>query len=193
MKGSRPRIRLRVLQASGFLLLLLVTVSCFRGSTSERPPIHPNPNMDRQPKALPQSESTFFYDGATMRQPVDGTVARGELREDLAFYSGKLDSGEWITANPLSLDDGVLRRGEERFAIFCQPCHGANGNGRGVLYARAKVQCADLRQERLVAMTEGELFDVISNGVGLMPSMKARVPQEDLWAIIAHVRELQAP
>ncbi len=154
--------------------------------------MHPNPNMDRQPKALPQSESTFFYDGSTMRQPIEGTVARGQLHEDWGRFTGKLESGEWLMANPLGSGDEILRRGEERFEIFCSPCHGSNGNGRGVLYTKAKVQCADLRQERLVNMVDGELFDVVSNGIGLMPSMKSRVPTEDRWAILAHIRELQA-
>ena len=188
--------RYRCLALLAVAVLALPGLGCTRGSTSKRAPIHPNPNMDRQPKALPQSESTFFYDGSTMRQPLEGTIARGQLHEDWGRFSGKLESGEWLMANPVLADGGaerVLKRGRDRFEIFCSPCHGSNGNGRGILYAKAKVQCADLSQERLVEMSDGELFDVVSNGIGLMPSMKSRVPNEDRWAIIAHVRELQAP
>ncbi len=187
------QFRYRGVGVLAVVLLALSALGCTRGSTSTRPPIHANPNMDRQPKVLPQSESTFFYDGASMRLPVAGTVARGQLRDDLGRYTGKLESGEWLMASPLGRGDEVMARGRERYEIFCAPCHASNGNGRGVLYSKAKVQCADLSQERLVEMPDGQLFDVVSNGIGLMPSMKSRIPNEDRWAILAHVRELQAP
>ena len=87
-----------------FCLALVALTGCWRGATSPRPPWHPNPNMDRQPKYLPQAASAFFYDGATMRQPVEGTVARGELREDTAFYTGLDSGGEFIVSMPIDAD-----------------------------------------------------------------------------------------
>ncbi|MCB1032737.1 MAG: cytochrome c [Acidobacteria bacterium] len=172
------------------LLLLLAAVGCTRGSTSRRPPIHPNPNMDRQPKYLPQSESGFFYDGSTMRQPVAGTVARGEL-VDPALTTGKSADGAFLAVNPLADREGLGARGEERFRIYCQPCHGESGNGQGMLFERSGVQSANLKDPRIVALPDGQIFDTITNGLGLMSGYKYPIPPEDRWAIVAHVRRLQ--
>ncbi len=172
---------------------VLVTVSgCVRGCTSSRPPIHLNPNMDQQPKYRPQSASAFFSDGATMQLPVEGTVARGELREDVAFYEGRDEDGNHVATNPLTIDEAVLERGRERYEIYCTPCHAANGNGKGMLWDKAQIQAGDLSQERLVQAPDGELFDVTTNGLGLMQGYRYPIPAEDRWAIIAHVREIQA-
>ena len=175
------------------MLLLLITslLGCTRGSTSKNPPIHINPNMDRQPKLLAQAESTFFYDGATMRPPVEGTVARGELWEDHALYFGISDTGEPVTAIPLSVDQQLLARGQERYDIYCTPCHGARGNGQGIVATRGSLPAADLQLERIVQQVDGQIYQTISDGVGLMPSFKSRLPVADRWAIVAHVRALQ--
>ncbi len=180
------RIRLGVI-----VVLLLTTTGCMRGCTSTRSPIHPNPNMDLQPKYRAQAESEFFYDGKTMRTPVEGTVARGELRADSAFFEGRDAAGNHIAANPLALDEIVVARGAERFGIYCAVCHGDNGNGKGVLWERAQVESADLLQQRLVDAPDGELFDTITNGLGLMSGYRYPIPAEDRWAIIAYVREMQ--
>ena len=160
-----------------------------RGMTSERPPIHPNPNMDNQPKYLPQASSGFFADGATMRLPVEGTVARGELR-DPELVTGRDQAGAFLAANPVT-GDGLLARGEERYGIYCTPCHGGNGNGRGVLYERAQIEAADLSSERIVALPDGQIFEVITEGLGLMSGYGYAIPVEDRWAIVAHVRAIQ--
>lgn len=176
-----------------FALVLIVTAfGCTRGSTSKNPPIHVNPNMDRQPKLLAQAESTFFYDGSAMRPPLEGTVARGELREDHALFYGMLDSGDPVTTNPLSVDDHLLSRGEERYQIYCGPCHGSRGNGKGIVATRGNLPAADLNLPRISGQADGQLFQTISDGVGLMPSFKARLPVEDRWAVVAHVRTLQS-
>jgi mono/diheme cytochrome c family protein len=174
-----------------FLLavLLLGLSGCMRGCTSSSPPIHPNPNMDLQPKYKAQSSSAFFYDGATMRHQVEGTVARGELFEDTAFYTGRDEGGAHVLAIPLGVDADVLARGAERYGIYCQPCHGAKGNGRGVLYTRSGVESADLREQRLVEMPVGEIFDTVTNGLGLMSGYRYPIPPRDRWAIIAYVRQ----
>lgn len=170
---------------------LIGASGCLRGSKSGRPPIHPNPNMDRQPKYMAQAESDFFYDGAAMRPPVAGAVARGELFEDPVFHTGMNAAGEFVDVNPLAVDGTVLARGEERYNIYCQPCHGGRGNGKGVLWERAQIEAADLREERLREQSDGQMFDVITNGLGLMSGYKYPIPPEDRWAIIAFVRELQ--
>lgn len=179
-------------------LVVLSLSGCMRGCTSSRPPIHLNPNMDQQPKYRSQATSDFFYNGATMQIPVAGTVARGELREDVAFYEGKDETGAHVTANPLTAAlagdelEAVLTRGHERYEIYCTPCHASNGNGKGMLWDRAQIQAGDLRLERLVAAPDGELFDVVTNGLGLMQGYRYPIPARDRWAIIAYVRELQA-
>lgn len=171
-------------------ILVLSLGGCMRGCTSPYPPIHPNPNMDHQPKYRAQSASAFFYDGATMRPPVEGTVARGELFEDVAFYTGRDATGAFVS-NPLGLDEVVLARGEERYGIYCAPCHSDRGDGRGVLYERAQVQSADFHEPRLRDMPDGQIFDTVTNGLGLMSGYRYPIPPRDRWAIIAYVRELQ--
>ncbi len=174
------------------LAVLLLLGGCVRGCPSRRPPIHPNPNMDRQPKYRPQAASAFFYDGAAMQKPVPGTVARGELAEDREFYSGRNLWGFPVMANPLTGQPGVLARGRERYGIYCAPCHGEGGDGQGMLQERAKVETADLTEERIRQLPDGRLFQVISDGTGLMPGYRYPIPPRDRWAIVAHLRQLQA-
>ena len=183
---SRPRLAL------GALVLSTVFLSgCVRGCTSSRPPIHPNPSMDNQPKVRPQSASTFFYDGSSMRQPVPGTVAIGGLKEDTAFFTGKGADGQFVTTNPVTVDDTVLERGKQRYTIYCQPCHDARGDGKGILFTRGNVPTATFHQEKILNYPDGQIFDVITNGQGLMPAYRWPIPPADRWAIIAYVRTLQ--
>lgn len=173
------------------LVFALATVGCVRGCTSPWPPIHPNPNMDYQEKLQAQEESSVFYDGSGMRHPVAGTVARGELREDEALHTGKDELGELLVASPIPVDDALLRRGEERYAIYCQPCHDERGTGQGVLTEYAGVPTATFHDEQRRGYPDGQLFDVITNGVGLMPGYRYPIPVRDRWAIVAWVRQLQ--
>jgi mono/diheme cytochrome c family protein len=170
--------------------LALLAMGC-RGWTSSRPPIHVNPNMDRQEKYRPQSESAFFPDGAAMRLPVPGTVARGELREDAAFFEGEDADGNEIARSPVAATPEVLARGRERYRIYCQPCHDPRGDGKGILFQRGNVPTGSLHAEKIRAATDGYLFFVITNGQGLMPAYRWPIPPPDRWAIIAYVRELQ--
>ena len=178
---------------SGLAIIVIAFSGCWRGATSPRPPWHPNPNMDQQPKYRAQAASDFFDDGATMRPPIEGTVARGELHEDTAFYTGFDDAGQPVTTIPSSIevDGAFLERGRERYAIYCAPCHHPRGNGRGVLWDRAQIQSADLGEQRLRDAPDGQLFDVISNGLGLMSGYKYPIPPRDRWAIVAYMRQLQ--
>ena len=170
----------------------MVCVSgCARGCTSSRPPIHLNPSMDDQPKVRAQSASAFFYDGSSMRQPVPGTVPIGGLMEDVAFASGKGADGQFVTASPVPVDEKVVERGHDRYRIYCQPCHDARGDGKGILFQRGNVPTASFHQEKILKYSDGQIFDVITNGFGLMAGYRWPIPPADRWAIIAYVRDLQ--
>ena len=164
---------------------------CARGCTSSRPPIHLNPSMDNQPKLRPQSASMFFFDGAGMRQPVPGTVAIGGLKEDTAFFTGKSADGQFVAAIPIPVDDSVVERGRQRYSIYCQPCHDARGDGKGILFQRGNVPTATFHQEKILKYADGQIFDVITNGFGLMSGYKWPITPTDRWAIVAYVRGLQ--
>jgi len=180
----------RVLGALAFVSVFALT-GCARGCTSSSPPIHLNPSMDNQPKARPQSASTFFYDGSTMRQPVPGTVAIGGLKEDTAFFTGKGADGQFVATIPITADEAVLERGKQRYTIYCQPCHDARGDGKGILFTRGNVPTATFHQEKMLKYTDGQIFDIMSNGSGLMPAYKWPIPPADRWAIVAYIRGLQ--
>jgi hypothetical protein len=184
---SRARGRAPALLAG---LLVLGSAGC-RGCTSSQPPIHVNPSMDHQPKYRPQAESAFFYDGATMRPPVPGTVARGELREDQALYEGKDPAGKPLAASPVAATPELLARGADRYHVYCEPCHDPRGDGKGILFVRGNIPTASFHADTFKAATDGHIFDVITNGYGLMPAYKWPLAPADRWAIVAHVRELQ--
>ena len=188
---SRGVARLRTVPWRGLLTLgLLLSLSGCRGCPKSNPPIHLNPNMDNQPKYRAQSVSEFFADGATMRTPVEGTVARGALPVADAFETGRVGEG-FVGGIPTPVDAALLARGAERFAIYCAPCHGDSGNGRGALFQRSQIESANMADPRLIDMPSGEIFDTISNGLGLMPAYDYVIPVADRWAIVAHVRTLQ--
>jgi mono/diheme cytochrome c family protein len=170
---------------------LVALAGCARGCTSSRPPIHLNPSMDDQPKVRAQAASSFFYDGAAMREPVPGTVAIGGLKEDTAFFTGKGADGQFVATIPHPVDDALLARGRERYGIYCQPCHDARGDGRGILFQRGNVPTATFHQEKVLKYPDGQIFDVITNGVGLMSGYRWPITPADRWAIVAYVRVMQ--
>jgi mono/diheme cytochrome c family protein len=180
----------RVLGALALTSVFALT-GCARGCTSSRPPIHINPSMDDQPKVRPQAASDFFYNGASMREPVPGTVPIGGLKEDAAFFTGKGTDGQFVAAIPQPVDDAVVERGRQRYTIYCQPCHDARGDGKGILFQRGNVPTATFHEEKILKYTDGQIFDVITNGVGLMAGYRWPIPPADRWAIVAYVRELQ--
>jgi mono/diheme cytochrome c family protein len=194
---ARKLVR-RSFSGGGRRLLAVLTLTvvvgasgCARGCTSSSPPIHLNPSMDNQPKVRAQTASTFFYDGQSMRKPVPGTVAIGELKEDAAFFTGKGPDGQFVKSSPVTVDDALLERGRQRATIYCQPCHDARGEGKGILFQRGKVPTASFHQEKILNYTDGQIFDVITNGAGLMPGYRWPIPPADRWAIVAYVRDLQ--
>ena len=175
-----------------FALASAVAVTgCARGCTSSRPPIHINPSMDDQMKVLPQTSSVFFFNGASMRDPVPGTISIGGLREDEAFFTGKGADGQFVATIPTTVDDAVLERGRQRYVIYCQPCHDARGEGRGILFQRANVPTGNYHSDKILKYPDGQLFDVITNGFGLMGGYKWPISPADRWAIVAYVKQLQ--
>jgi mono/diheme cytochrome c family protein len=173
------------------LISLVAVGGCARGCTSSRPPIHINPSMDDQPKARPQTASAFFYNGASMREPVPGTVPIGGLQEDGPFFTGKGADGQFVATIPHPVDDALVERGRQRYAIYCQPCHDARGDGRGILFQRGNVPTGNFHDEKILKYPDGQIFDVITNGVGLMSGYRWPIPPADRWAIVAYVRGLQ--
>jgi len=172
-------------------LLLLILVGC-QGSPSENAPIHLNPNMDQQKRYDPQQSSGFFTDGRTMRQPVEGTVARGNLRIDEAYFTGMDQDGKKIKQNPEEINMDLLARGRERYNIFCSPCHGRVGDGKSIIMQyEYPIPPPTFHEQRIRDFADGYIFDVITNGVRNMPSYKHQVNVEDRWAIVAYVRALQ--
>ena len=188
--GYSGQARTRVLGALTAASILVLS-GCARGCTSSRPPIHLNPSMDDQPKVRAQTASPFFYDGSSMRQPVPGTVAMGELKEDAAFFTGKGADGQFVAASPVTVNEAVVERGRQRYVIYCQPCHDARGDGQGILFQRGNVPTASFHQEKILKYPDGQIFDVITNGQGLMAGYRWPIPPADRWAIIAYVRELE--
>jgi mono/diheme cytochrome c family protein len=164
---------------------------CFRGEPKEKPPIHLNPNMFKQPKYKAQSQSEFFTDGATMRQPVPGTIAADSLREDKAYYNGRDERDSLLAKMPVPVTMQLLKRGQERYNIYCAPCHGQTGDGQGIIVQRGYLPPPSYHQDRLRNVTDGYVFDVITNGVRNMPSYRHQIPVADRWAIVAYQRALQ--
>ncbi|MFC1729470.1 c-type cytochrome [candidate division KSB1 bacterium] len=174
------------------LLILsgLVVTGCVRGNPSERTPIHLNPNMDYQEKYQPQEYSGLF-EGSIMRAPVAGTVARNELRENPAYFRGKNADGSPVTELPVPVTMQLLRRGQERFNIYCAPCHARTGDGKGIIVEYEYVPPASFHDQRIRGVEDGHLFDVISNGIRNMPAYAHQVPVADRWAIVSYIRALQ--
>ena len=181
----------RRLVRTGVLVSVVALTGCARGCTSSRPPIHINPSMYNQPKVLPQTASDFFYNGASMREPVPGTIPVGGLKEDGAFFTGKGADGQFVATIPEPVTPALLERGQQRYTIYCQPCHDARGDGKGILFQRGSVPTASFHQEKILKYPDGQIFDVITNGQGLMPAYRWPVQAADRWAIIAYVRELE--
>ncbi len=188
-----------------FALIALATISIAgcRGTKSRRPPLYIFPDMKRQPKLRPQTSNGFFGDGLSSRPPVPGTIPRSDpLRVgDQQFYAwqdspvitGRVPgTTNFIENLPLPVTAQMLRRGQEVFNIDCAACHSRLGDGNGVpkrIGAMAVV--ANLHDQRIVELTDGELFNTISYGKNLMPGYAANIAIEDRWSVIAYLRALQ--
>jgi mono/diheme cytochrome c family protein len=147
-------------------------------------------DMHDQPKFTPLRASTFFSDGRSARAPVEGTVARGLLRDDELLYTGKLNGAD-AAVFPFRVDAAVMVRGQERFDIYCAPCHSRTGQGDGMVVLRGYRRPPSLHQDRLRDAPVGHFFDVITNGFGAMPDYASQIKAPDRWAIVAYIRALQ--
>jgi len=147
-------------------------------------------DMHDQPKYRGLRSSTFFADGQSARPLVSNTVARGQLKEDVLLHTGK-DGPNVAEVFPFPVTDAVMARGQERFDIFCAPCHGRTGNGDGMVVRRGYRRPPSYSDERIRNTSVGHIFDVITNGFGAMPDYEAQVPPADRWAIVAYVKALQ--
>lgn len=147
-------------------------------------------DMHNQPKYKPLHESEFFNDHRSARPQVEGTVARGHLRVDVARYTGKSGEND-VTAFPFPITRDDLNRGQDRFNIYCTPCHGRLGDGNGLVVKRGFRQPPSYHIQRLKDAPVGHFFDVATNGYGAMPSYASRVTPDDRWRIIAYIRVLQ--
>lgn len=143
-----------------------------------------------QPRYEPLEQSAFFADGRASRHLVEVTVARGMAQTDALLYQGMQD-GRQAEIFPFQVTEAVLLRGQERFNIYCSPCHSASGDGNGMVVQRGYPAPPSLHEERLRAASVGYLFNVITNGRGVMPSYNNQIPVEDRWAIVAYVQALQ--
>lgn len=148
-------------------------------------------DMHNQPKYIPLRPSGFFADGRSERPIIDGTVARGHLDDDTAFYAGKGPDGKFVDTFPFPVDKAVIERGEQRYNIYCQPCHDRLGNGDGMIVRRGYRHPPSYHIDRLRTVPNGYIYDVITNGFGAMPDYAAQIPPRDRWAIVAYVRALQ--
>jgi mono/diheme cytochrome c family protein len=155
-------------------------------------------DMVNQPKYQMQQSSPLFADGRAMRPPVPRTVALNELESDPPFYQGKAAGGEFVTDFPVTVNDPLMKRGQERFAIYCATCHGLAGDGDGMTAQRATkrvepnwVPPSQLYDPRLREMPVGQLFHTITNGVRKMPAYGVQIAPADRWAIVLYVRALQ--
>ena len=191
------------------LVLAGLAVTGCHGNRSEDPPVHLIQNMDFQARYDAQEENAFFQPvdcakainhgcrGRADRAPVPGTVAVGFLKDDDELYRGRGADGRLFDRLPSSvpLTAELLDRGQERYNIYCQPCHDETGSGKGIATLRGggfKVAPANLQDPRLRAMPLAYFYDVISNGKGTMLPYAAQIPVKDRWAITAWVRTLQA-
>ena len=146
--------------------------------------------MHNQPKYIPLRDSALFANGSSARPLVEDTVARGTLEDDEAFFTGKQGGAE-ITELPIPLTKELLDRGEQRFNIYCSPCHDMAGTGQGMIVRRGYRQPPSYHIDRLRQAPIGHFFDVMTNGFGAMPDYRAQVAPRDRWAIAAYVRALQ--
>jgi hypothetical protein len=176
MRSASPsRLSKRALSLAGVVAALFMIAGCD----------HLHQDMGNQPKNKPLSPSDFFADGRSVRMPVENTVSRSSMDNDQLMVTK--DS----TNFPMPVDDALLERGQERYRIFCSPCHGIQGDGSGMIVMRGMKRPPTYHQDRLRQAPNGYIYDVITNGFGQMYNYAAQVPPRDRWAIVAYVRALQ--
>ena len=185
MRGSRVRDKglgkkmsvARKLGAMSAMAATLVLVGCRQ-------------DMHNQPKFIPQRGTTFFASGRSARPQVENTIARSQNHEDRYFYTG-IDNGKEGDGLPVPLTEATIERGQERFNIYCTPCHSRVGNGVGMIVQRGYHPAGNFHTDRLRKAPLGHFFAVITNGYGAMPDYSAQLTPADRWAVTAYIRALQ--
>ena len=162
------------------------------------PRVHIIPDMDNQPKVKAQSRLMLFADRRGMRPPVPGTVARSAVIGDSALMLGKTEGDSWVELSPVPVTVPLLERGQQRYEIYCSPCHGLAGYGDGMVAQRADqlqegtwTPPTSFHTELVRERSAGHLYNTISNGIRNMPSYGSQIPVNDRWAIVAYLRALQ--
>lgn len=148
-------------------------------------------DMHDAPRYDPLEASDFFANGSAARPLVAGTVARGHLNEDVFLHTGKDADGVPVAEFPFPITRADLDRGQERFNVYCAPCHGQTGEGNGMVVQRGYRRAQSVHIDRLRVAPVGYIYDVITNGFGVMPDYRAQIPVNDRWKIVAYVRALQ--
>ncbi|MGC8916502.1 MAG: c-type cytochrome [Thermoanaerobaculum sp.] len=192
-----PRVLTYVLVTLAAVALVpLACVVRARTTTSTKPRIHLIFDMDNQPKFKAQAANPLFADGRAMRPPVPGTVPRGTLM-DPKVATGKEGDG-WVSTIPVPVTRELLQRGQDRYNVFCSPCHGYSGYGDGVVNRRAErleegtwTPVASFHTETARSRPPGYIYNAITNGVRTMPPYGSQIPVADRWAIVAYVKALQ--
>ena len=182
---------------TAFLVVLIVSVLGFRGRISIKPPmdVFPEfafPGMKRQPKYEPQTSSTFFADGRVDRPIPPRTVSRDPLRAHDEL-SGQSADGAWIRGFPasISVNAELMAHGQERYSIYCQPCHGALGDGNGITKQYGMGITPTYHDDRIRQMAEGEIYNTITHGKNTMLPYADKLLPEERWAVVLYVRALQ--
>src|SRR5262245_50783399 len=179
----------------GVTVIAVMAIAGKRGDMSRRPPIELFPDMDRMPKLRPQTANSFFKDGLSSQPPIAGTIARGTPWQESPENTGRIPgTTNFVATIPVPVTQQLLARGRDRYNINCSPCHGAQGDGKGITTKFGMAVIADLHDvttRKVPQQSDGEIFNTISNGKGLMQGYAANVPIADRWAIVAYVRALQ--
>jgi cytochrome c553 len=147
-------------------------------------------DMHQAPRYDPLERSDFFADQRSARPMIEGTVARGFLREDARYYTGR-DGNVFVQRMPVEVTLDVVRRGQQRYNIYCAPCHAQTGEGDGPIVQRGMKQPPSFHSVRLREQPDGYFYDVITNGFGAMQDYAAQVRPDDRWAVVAYLRALQ--
>lgn len=176
------------------LLLFAVLLTGCRGYLTKKPPIHPNPNMDWQPKVTPQTQSVLPPEGTIPwgRQSLDPSSKKRDLflKPDTPFYTGK-NNGKWVQKVPVKASKKLLLRGQERYNIYCAACHTEMGDGTKSQITKRGWIVSNLLEDITYNRSDGELYDIVGNGIRSMPGYKKQILEEDRWAIVLYLRALQ--
>ncbi len=188
-----------IISSTAFALIPFAIAAKARNSHSNEPHIHIFPDMDFQPKYKSDNAMDVFADGRENRGEITGTIARGSLNVDDLYFRG-LDNGQWTNGFPTNYPDGrkfvvdkkLLERGKNRFEIYCTPCHGYDGGGKGSVAQKSQdIHPAVLTTAVIATHPNGQLFNTVSNGANTMQGYAGQIPHADRWAIVAYLRALQ--